>query len=245
MSGTLKSVAVGSAMALLLVACGPAKDIKDAADGIRSVGKDSEALQARLDRSKGLTFTATYEVKGASGAVEEVVIAQSPPKSSYRQGDTQLIDDGKRIYSCSKDDNGSGTKTTQCLDIGAHSEDGIYGAGAGVGFGLAFSPVAFIALYSAAAIIPGVEAGKSTRDIAGQSSECVSIKVTRGSDKGSAFEGCTTDDGVLSYSDSGDGKEAVTLKKFEKRADNAAFTPPAKPRTPEQLLEDSTSTTTP
>lgn len=224
------------AAALLIGAgCGAARDLKDAADGLKNAERDTKELEARLARARDLTFTATYEVKSKDGKTEEIVLAQKPPKSSYGQGDTRLIDDGDTVVSCSKR-NGK----DECVELGPHTDAGIFGIGGG--FNFAFNPATFVGLYTTAAIVPGVEAGKSTRDIAGQKSECVSIKVTRGSDAGQGFEGCTSDDGIFTYSDDGDGN-VVTLKRFEKRADDADFTPPAKVRTQQDVIDDATSTT--
>lgn len=228
----------GNVLALALLAgCGTASDIKDAAQGIASASKDAQDLQQKFDRSKGLTFTATYEFKSKDGKIDEIVVAQKPPKGSYKQADSQLIDDGTRLISCTKNTDG----TQQCLDVGPHSDTGIYGF-AGAGFGFAFNPQAFIGLYTTAAILPGVEAGRDTRDIAGQKSDCVSIRVTEGTDKGKHYEGCTTEDGVFSLSDDGEGNRA-TLKKFERSADDSNFVPPVEPKTPDDLVNEATSTT--
>jgi outer membrane lipoprotein-sorting protein len=229
-----------SALALAFLAgCGAASDIKDAAQGIASAGKDAEELQRKFDLSKTLTFTATYEFKSKDGKTSEVVVSQKPPKASYKQPDSQLIDDGNRLVNCTKSTEGA----TQCLDVGPHTETGLYGfAGGGAGFGFAFNPATFIGLYTTAAIVPGVEAGKDTRDIAGQKSDCVSIKITEGADSGKRFEGCTTEDGVFTFSDDGEGNVA-TLTKFERSADDSAFVPPVKPKTQDELIADATSTT--
>jgi len=223
----------------LVVGCGAARDIKDAANGIKNAEKDSKDLEARLARSKDLTYTATYDVKSKDGKTEQVVLAQKPPKSSYKQGDVQILDDGQKVISCTRDQG-----KDQCVEVGPHTDAGVYGAGAGVGagFGFAFNPATFVGLYTTAAIVPGVEAGKSTRDVAGQKSECVSIKITRGTDSGKHFEGCTTEDGIFSSSDDGDGN-VVTLTKFDKSASDSAFTPPAKVRTQQDMIDDATSTT--
>ena len=228
-----------SVLALAFLAgCGAASDIKDAAQGIASAGKDAEELQRKFDNSKTLTFTATYDFKSADGKVQEVVVAQKPPKGSYKQADSQLIDDGTRLINCSKD---ISTGTTTCLDVGSHTENGLYGF-TGAGFGFAFNPASFIGLYTAAAIVPGVEAGKDTRDIAGQKSDCVSIRITEGNDKGKKYEGCSTEDGIFSLSDDGQGNVA-TLKKLERSADDSNFVPPVKPQTQDELIADATSTT--
>lgn len=222
---------------VVLGGCGAAKDIKDAAEGVKNAEKDTKELEARLARSKDLTYTATYEVKSKDSKTEEIVVAQKPPKSSYSQGETQLIDDGQKVISCTKP-----SGKDQCVEVGPHTDAGIYGAGAGLGFGFAFNPATFVGLYTTAAIVPGVEAGKSSRNIAGQDSECVSIKVTRGTDSGQGFEGCTTNDGIFTYSDDGDGN-VVTLKKFDKSASDSTFEPPAKVQTQQDLINDATSST--
>lgn len=220
---------------LLVAGCGAARDIKDAAEGIRNAEQEGKDLEARLARSQQLTYTATYEVRAKDGRPEQVVVAQKPPKSSYTQGDTQLIDDGQRVISCT-----TSSGKTECIEVGPHTDAGIYGVGAG--FTFAFNPATFVGLYTTAALVPGVEAGKSTRDVAGEKSECVSIKITRGSDAGKGFEGCTTDDGVFTFSDDGEGN-VVTLTKLERSADDSRFTPPAAVRTQQDILDDATSTT--
>lgn len=229
----------GAAAVAMLAGCGAARDIKDAAEGVKNAEKDTKELEARLARSKDLTYTATYEAKNRDGKTEEVVLAQKPPKSSYKQGDTLLIDDGQRVISCTKP-NGR----DECVEVGPHTDAGVFGAGAGLGtgFGFAFNPATFVGLYTTAAIVPGVEAGKSSRNVAGQDSECVSIKLTRGNDSGKSFEGCTTNDGIFTYSDDGEGN-VVTLKKFEKSASDSLFTPPARVRTQQDAINDATSTT--
>jgi hypothetical protein len=235
MRKVLGMVAAGASVLVLLVGCGAARDIKDAAEGVKNAEKDTQELEARLERSKTITYSATYERKDKDGKTEEIVIAQKPPKSSYRQGDTQLIDDGQVVASCTKS-----SGRDECTEVGKHTDAGIFGVGAG--FNFAFNPAAFVGLYTTAAIVPGVEAGKSTRDIAGQKSECVSIRATRGSDKGQGLEGCTTDDGIFTFSDDGEGN-TVTLTKFEKSADDDLFTPPARVRTAQDRLDDATSST--
>lgn len=219
----------------LVSGCGAARDIRDAAEGVKNAEQDTKELEARLARAKELTYTATYEVKSKDGKTDEVRVAQKPPKSSYTQGDTQLIDDGQRVVSCTKDGG-----RDECVEVGPHTDAGIYGVG--TGFNFAFNPASFVGLYTTAAIIPGVEAGKSTRDVAGQKSECVSIRITRGSDQGKSFEGCTTDDGVFTYSDDGEG-QVVTLKNLERSASDSLFEPPARVRTQQDILDDATSTT--
>jgi len=226
---------IGAVAIVLVGGCSAARNVKDAADGIRDAAKDSKDLEARVAKSKEITYTATYESKTKDGRTEEVVITQRPPKSSYKQGDSQIIDDGRRVVSCAKS-NGK----TECVDVGPHTDAGVYGMGGA--FSFAFNPASFIGLYTAAAIIPGVDAGRSTRDIGGQSSKCVSIRLSAGSDKGKSFEGCTTDDGVFTFSDDGEGN-VVTLTKFEKQASDASFTPPASVRTQQQIVDDATSTT--
>jgi len=226
---------IGAAAIVLIGGCGAARNIKDAADGIKDAAKDSKDLEARVAKSKEITYTATYESKSKDGRTEEVVITQRPPKSSYKQGDSQIIDDGLRVISCSKS-----SGKTECVDVGPHTDAGVYGMGGA--FSFAFNPASFIGLYTAAAIIPGVDAGRSTRDIAGQASKCVSIKLSAGSDKGKSFEGCTTEDGVFTFSDDGEGN-VVTLTKFEEQASDASFTPPATVRTQQQIIDDATSTT--
>jgi len=228
-------LAIGASGLMFLAGCSAARDIKDAANGIKNAEKDIKDLEARVARSKELTYTATYEVKNKDGTTEDIVVAQKPPKSAYTQGGTQVIDDGEKVVSCTK----RGGKD-ECQELGPHTDAGLYGAG--FGFSFAFNPATFTGLYTAAAILPGVDASKSTREIAGQKSECVSIKATRGSDSGKSFSGCTTDDGIFTYSDDGDGS-VVTMKRFDKQADDSLFEAPAPVRSPADLGGVVTSTT--
>jgi hypothetical protein len=221
-----------------LAGCGAANDIKDAAKGLKDASKSSQELQAQLDKAKTLTYTATYDLKDKDGKVTHLTIAQKPPKSLYKQDQTEFVDDGVKTYSCQPGDGGQ----QQCLELGAHQADG--GFAAAGGFTFAFNPATFVGLYEAAAIVPGVDASKSTRDIAGQKSDCYAITSTRGSDKGKKFEGCTTGDGVFSFSDDGDGN-VVTLTKYEKSAADSLFVLPAKPQTTQDLIDNATSTTRP
>lgn len=231
MRRVLGRVAATAVAVVVGTGCNAARDIKDAAQGLSNLETNAKELEARLARSKELTYTATYERTGTDGRTEEVVIAQKPPKSMYRQGETLLVDDGQTIFSCSKSDGND-----RCEKVGDHTEDGIYGAG--LGFGFAFSPAAVLGLYTTAALTPGVEAGKSSRDIAGQRSECVSVRFTEGSEKDKRFESCTTDDGIFSFSDDGEGN-VVTLTRYEKDAADSLFA------LPDQAgPADSTSTTT-
>lgn len=235
MGRVMGTIVAAGASAVLIGGCGTARDIKDAAEGLKNAEKDTKELEARLARSKELTYTATYESKSKDGRTEQVVVAQKPPKSSYKQGDTLLIDDGQQVASCTSRDG-----KDECVEVGPHTDAGIYGVG--TGFSFAFNPASFVGLFTTAALIPGVEAGKSSREIAGQKSECVSVKVTRGSDRGEAFEGCTTGDGIFSYSDDGEGN-IVTLTKFEKSASDSLFTPPARVRTQQDIIDDATTST--
>lgn len=238
-SGRLGKLAGAAGLGVMLVGCGAAGDLKDAADGIKNVEKDQKDIEARLARAKDLTYTATYEVKSKDGTTEQLVVAQKPPKSSYRQGGLLLVDNGERVASCTKD-NGK----DECVDVGPHTDAGIYGVGAGAGFAFAFNPAAFPGLYVTAAIVPGVDAGRSNRDIAGQPSECLSIKITRGSEQGQGLVGCTTEDGVFSLYDDSEGN-VTTLVKYEKSAAASAFETPVKPRTQQEMIDDATSTTRP
>jgi len=226
---------IGASAIVLVGACSGGGGSGGGAGGVKDAAKDSKDLEARVARSRQITYTAMYEVKGPDTGPEEVVITQRPPKSSYQQGDKQIIDDGLRVASCAMS-NGK----TECVDGGPHTDAGVYGTGGA--FSFAFNPASFIGLYGAAANIPGVDARRSTRVIGGQSSTCVSIKLGAGSDNGKSFEGCTTNDGVFTFSDDGEGN-VVTLTKLEKKASDASFTPPAPVRTQQQVISDATSTT--
>ncbi len=220
---------------LLVAGCRAARDVNDAAQGTGDITKDARELEARLARSKDLTYTATYERRGADGTIEELVIARKPPRSMYRQGETLLVDDGEKVVSCSKDGGGD-----RCSEVGSSTDAGVYGAASGVGF--AFNPAAVLGLYTTAALVPGVEVSRSSRDIAGQPSECASLRFTRGSEQGKRFESCTTEDGIVAFWDDGEGS-VVTLTKYERDAGDPLFAPPAGVGSPQDPAEGTTSTT--
>lgn len=215
-----RATAGAAAAALLLVAgCSAAGDGKDASQRTGGLTKDARELEARLARSKDLTYTATYERRGADGTIEELVIAQKLPRSMYRQGGTLLVDDGEKVVSCSKDGGGD-----RCSEVGSSTDAGVYGAASGVGF--AFNPAAVLGLYTTAAVVPGVEVSRSSRDIAGQPSECASLRFTSGDQRGKRFESCTTEDGVVAFWDDGEGS-VVTLTNYERDAGDPLFALPA------------------
>jgi hypothetical protein len=231
-----------AALTSLLTGCGAinaAKDVKDAAKGIANAEKDAKDFEAKYEKSKTLTFSATYTVKKPGAPDETITVTQKPPKSLYKQGDTLLVDDGIKLYNCTKSDG-----KEQCIEIGPHTESGLFGAGVGLGggFGFAFNPAQFTGLYLAAAIVPGVNASKSQREVAGLQSDCTRLEFTQGEDKGKRLDGCTSTDGVFTYSYATDGTE-VTLTKYDTSVSDSAFTLPAKAQSTDDLIRDSTSTT--
>jgi hypothetical protein len=233
------SVALGGLVIVtsILSGCGAinaAKDVKDAAKGLAGASKDAEEFQQKYERSKTLTFSATYTIKKPGSPDETFTIDQKPPKSAYRQPDSSLIDDGTKLYSCTKAEG-----KDQCTEVGQHTEAGLFGF---AGFGFAFNPAAMPGLFVAAAIAPGVNASKSSRSIAGLQSDCIALNFTAGSDAGKKYEGCTSTDGVLTYSLDTNGSE-VTLTRYETSVSDSAFTLPAQAKTPQQLIDEATSTT--
>ena len=230
-----KGIGVGLIVALVALsgcgAIGEAKKIKDVASG--KTAKQIEDFQKRADKAKTLTYTVEYQGTSSNGSKsEKIFIAQKPPKSVYKQGDSTIIDDGSKTFVCSPD---SSTNQTQCLESGP--------SGASPqGFVQALSVTGVFAGLTALAIVPGITVKNSSRNIAGEKVDCVSVESTRKNDKGK-FESCVTSDGILAFTDNGDG-DVFTMTSFKRSASDSDFKLPGKAVTTQDLLNQATSTTT-
>jgi hypothetical protein len=220
---------------VLLTSCSAINNAKDAAKGLANASKDAEEMQARLEKSKTLTYSAIYSVKKPGSPDETITLTQKPPKSAYKQGDTLFVDDGSKLYTCTKSDG-----KDQCVETGPHTDNGIFAGG--LGFGFLFNPAQFTGLYVAAAIVPGVNASKSSREVGGLQSDCTKLDFTEGTDKGKSLEGCTSTDGIFTYSHATDSTE-VLLTKYSSSVSDSAFELPAKAQTQEDIIRNATSST--
>ena len=215
-----------------LAACGggTAGKIRNLANG--TTAKRIASFQSKLESAQKLEFTADYESKDSSGKTEKIHVAQKPPKSSFTSGETTIINDGKDTFTCTP--SGSGSSDTQCVKT--------TGTGAGgslAGFTQALSGAAVVGALSAAAILPGVDAKQTTRDMAGQHMDCVVI--TKGGGN-THPEYCITQDGILGYV-ADDSGNVFSMTSFKKSTDESEFRPKGKVVSPEDLANQATSTT--
>jgi hypothetical protein len=223
----------GIALVVLLAltgGCSTASKVRNLANGTSA--KRIAKFSQRLETAQKLVYTADYESKDSGGKSEKVHVVQKPPKSAFTSGDTTIINDGQDTFTCGPQDSGKGV---QCIKT-----TGTGGNGSLAGFTQGLSGAAVVGALSAAAIVPGFDAKESTRDVAGQHLDCVSVKA--GKDEKSP-EYCVTADGILGFVSDEKGN-VFTLTSFQKSASDSEFTPPGKVVTPEELANQSTSTTT-
>ena len=168
----------------------------------------------RLARVKRITYAATYEIRTRDGAPEEVIIAQKLPRSVYRRGDVQhVVDDGNKTVAC------LGGRCTE-----APSQPGIFGPGVAIVFNSSHNPLVSSGIFRGDT--PGAPATISTRVVAGQSSDCVTLKDTREDEQGTISETCMTSDGIFTFSDEGHGT-VMTLTRYDTEVSDDLFTFPA------------------
>src|SRR3954467_10919566 len=208
-----------------------AKKIKDVASG--KTAKRIQDFEKRAEAAKALTYTVDYEGRSKGDKPEKIHIAQKPPKSVYQQGDSTFVDDGKTTFVCTPDSNSGGK--IQCLESGPSGANP-------QGFVQALSVTGVFAGLTALAIIPGISVKDTNRDIAGEKVDCVTIESTRKDAKGK-FESCVTKDGILAFTDDGDGN-VFTMTSFKRSASDGDFKLPGPAVTSQDLLNQSSSTTT-
>ena len=209
-----------------------AKKIKDVASG--KTAKRIQDFEKRAEAAKTLTYTVDYEGRSKGDKPEKIHIAQKPPKSVYQQGDSTFIDDGKKTFLCTPDSNSGGK--IQCLESGPSGANP-------QGFVQALSVTGVFAGLTALAIVPGITVKDTTRTIAGEKVDCVTVESTRKVAKGK-FESCVTKDGILASNDDGEGN-VFTMTSFKRSAADSEFKLPGPAVSPEDLLNQSTSTTAP
>src|SRR5436190_5616065 len=198
--------------------------VKDLASG--KTAKEIEDFQKKAEAAQKLTYTAKYDSVSPGNKTEKITIAQKPPKSRYEQGDSLLIDTGSRTVSCSPD-NGK----TQCIDLGPSGASP-------AAFTQLFNAPALLGTLSVLAIVPGVAVTHPTKNLAGESLDCVKISVAK---ENKSVESCVTKDGVLGFYDGGDGN-TFSLTSFSRSASDKDFEPPVKPQSTQDLVNQATST---
>jgi hypothetical protein len=208
--------------------CSAASKVRNLANG--TAAKRIEKFSQRLQTAQKLVYTADYESKDSSGKSEKVHVVQKPPKSAFTSGDTTIINDGQDTFTCGPQDSGSGVQCIKTVGTG--------GNGSLAAFTQGLSGAAVVGALSAAAIVPGFDAKESTRDVAGQHLDCVSVN-----ENGKHPEYCVTADGILGFVNDESGN-VFSLTSFKKSASDSEFTPPGKVVTPEDLANQATSTTT-
>jgi outer membrane lipoprotein-sorting protein len=196
---------------------------------LANTSKDIEDFTKKADQAQKLTYTAKYDQTSSGKKDETIRIVQKPPKSLYEQGDTLLIDNGTRTITCSPDS--SNNNKQQCIDVGPAGTNP-------TAFTAVFSAPAVLQALSVFAILPGVSVSHPSRNLAGESLDCVKITVSKDNKH---VESCVTKDGVLGFYDAGDG-DTFSLTSFSRSASDKDFDPPSKPQTTQDIVNQATST---
>ena len=214
----------------LMASCGgTAGKIRNLANG--TAGKRIEKFQQQLQNAQKQVYTADYESKDSNGKTQTIHVAQKPPKSLFKTEDAIVISDGTDTFTCSQS---GGNRQMQCLKAAGA------GGGSVAGFSQALSGAAVLAAVSAAAIVPGFDAQQSTKDLAGQHLDCVTI--TKSADNKHP-EYCVTQDGILAYV-ADDSGSSFSLTSYKKEANDSDFTPPGPVVTPDDLAKQALSSAT-
>lgn len=214
-------------MAVLLAAgslgCGVLSKAKNVVANLSTITDFAD----KIGKAQNLTYTADYTVTdGKQTATAKVV--QDPPNVAYRGKEGSLIITQDAIYTCGTTE-GKVSCTKSRNQGGTARQDAASGAAIGAGF---VSPELAIGILIAAAASPQAKVDKSSKKIAGQSSDC--IKVSNVDPNGASdlkdFMVCITDKGVLSEFSgklmNGDAAGLV-MAKYSGSADAKAFVPPA------------------
>ena len=223
-------IALVVALAMTASCGGTAKKIRHLANG--TTGRQIEKFQQQLQNAQKMVFSADYQSTDSGGKSQTIHVAQKPPKSLFKTNDTTVVNDGSNSYTCSP--SGSNGEVLCIKTAGAG------GGGSLAGVATALSGATVLAALSAAAIVPGFDAKESSRDLAGQHLDCVTI--TKSADNKHP-EYCVTQDGILGYL-ADDSGTTFSLTSFKKEASDSDFTPPGKVVTPEDLANQATSAAT-
>jgi hypothetical protein len=214
-------------LAVLLTAgslgCGVLSKAKNVVSNISTITDFAD----KIGKAETLTYTAEYKLTDdkKNGTAK---VVQQPPSVAYLGQDGSLIVTQDSIYTC-----GTSAGKTTCTKAANSGTDGRKNAASAASIGAGFvSPELAVGILIAAAASPQAKVDKSSRKIAGQSSDCIKVTNTNpeGQDDLSDFTVCITDKGILSEFSGKleNGQEAgIELTKFSGSADASAFTPPA------------------
>jgi len=217
--------------------------------------KRLDALLAKFGEGQKATFKAVYTVhttsttattagSGAPAKPGTYTLEQKLPMSRLDEdsGDGQtlvFIDDGTSTWTCTPDANGTdanGKAQPGCLQGQSTSSSSGSDVGVGVlalgGFGALFNPTVFLGAFKNLAFLTGITI--TTRDfnksVAGMDTQCVEAHVSGGKQKAFTSQYCATTDGILAYSDDGQG-DLVELTSLARSVSDADFKPPSPPVT--------------
>jgi hypothetical protein len=204
------------------VGCGVIGAAKKVASNLSTITDFSEKLQ------NGLKLTYRAEYTDTDG--KKVTVQQQPPNSVYLDDTGPLLITADSIYAC---DNSSGTMT--CTKSHLNSQDDATAALAASSFGTGgfMAGEVGVVLLLAASVVPQAKVTKSSKKIAGQSSDCVKVDNLQGTSNGDTelktFTMCITDQGVVSEFQGTDtsGKTAgTTMTSYSTSIDPSLFNPP-------------------
>ncbi len=220
--------------------CGAVSGIQrvaKAADALAHGNKELNAFVERAKKAQSAVYVADYRASGGSAgnaSVSTFRIAQKPPKSLFESSDggsrTVLINDGTDTYSCS----GS---PMQCLKSAGTGEFST------AAFANYLNPATFVQLLAPLAALANFDVRSSSRQVAGQHSDCVTVTDNNKSDQGvKNATYCTTDNGIFSYASDKDG--TVEMTRYAGGVADSEFKLPGKVVDPSQLNgQDGSSTT--
>jgi hypothetical protein len=216
------TIGLATLLAVGSIGCGALNKAKNVVENIGTISDFAE----KIGKSENLTYTAEYKLSNGDAAK----IVQKPPQTAYIGKDGSLLITNDTVYNCNNE-NGKTTCTKRKKDTGDATSARLDVESIGAGF---IGPEIAVAILVAAATSPDAKVEKSSKKVAGQSSECIKVTNVKpdknASDELKDFTVCITDKGILSEfsGNSLKGEKAgVTLTKFSDSADDSAFQPPA------------------
>jgi hypothetical protein len=226
MTPRIRTVTYITAAALVIattVGCGLIGAAKKVASNLSTITDFSEKLQ------NGLRLTYRAEYTDSDG--KKITVEQQPPNSVYITETGPFIITADTMYAC---DNSSGTMTCSKTPITSQDDATAALAASSIGTGGFMAGEVGIVLLLAASVVPQAKISKSSKKIAGQSSDCVAVDNLQGTENGDtelkSFSMCITDKGVVSEFKGTDtaGKVAGTsMTKYSTSVDPSLFQPPA------------------
>ena len=207
------------------VGCGFLSAAKKVVANASAMADFSDKIQKGLNTTYQATYTDTDGTK--------VTVAQKPPDSVYVSDTGPWIFDvsSQTSYLC---DNSGGSMVCQKSTIDSQDAAGTALAGSSFATGGFMAGELGVALVLASALVPSSKVTKSSKTIAGQSSECVNVSNLPGDGNEPStdlvsFEMCITNGGVVSefQGKSSDGKTTgSTMTSYSSHPDASLFRPP-------------------